>query len=168
MKNLILTLTVAASIAAPLTLNAQEPKPERPKQGREGAPGGERPGGPGGGRFTPEERVKRMTEQLSLTEEQQGKVKKIMEDGQAEMAKLREVPEGERREKFGAFMKSQNEKVMAVLTPEQQEKYKKAMEERMRQGGQRPGGPEGRRGEGGRKPDGEKKPEGGAKPEEKK
>lgn len=158
MKNLILTLTLAASIAAPLTLNAQEPKPERPK--REGAPGGEgRPGGPGGARFSPEDRLKRMTEQLSLTQEQQDKVKAIFEGGREEMGKLRDLPESERRAKFGEFMKSQNEKVLAVLTPEQQEKYKAAMAERMKQGGQRPGGP---RGEGGRKP------EGGAKPEEKK
>lgn len=162
MKKLLLTLTLAASVAAPLTLTAQEAKPERPKrEGGPGAPGG--PGGQGGpGRMNPEERLKRMTEALSLTQEQQDKVKAIMESGREEMAKLREVPEGERRAKFGEFMKSQNEKIMAVLTPEQQEKYKKAMEERMKQAGERGGG-EGRKpGEGG------KKPEGGAKPEEKK
>jgi len=174
MKNLILTLTLTASIAAPLSLSAQEAKPERPK--REGAPGEGRPGGPGGPgggqRVSPEERMKRMTEALGLSQEQQDKVKKIMEEGREEFGKLRDVPEAERREKFGAAMKAQNDKILGVLTPEQQEKYKKIVEERMRQGGGRPGGPGGPggpRGEG-RKPggEGEKKAEGGAKPEEKK
>ncbi len=153
MKKLILTLTLAASIAAPLTLTAQDAKPERPK--REGGPAGQ---GGQGGRMNPEERLKKMTEMLTLTQEQQDKVKTIMESGREEMGKLRDLPEDQRREKFGEFMKAQNEKIMAVLTPEQQEKYKAAMAERMKQGG----GPGGPRGEGG------KKPEGGAKPEEKK
>jgi len=159
MKKLLLTLTVAASVAAPLTINAQDAKPERPKrEGGAGAPGG--PGGQGGpGRLSPEERLKRMSEALSLTQEQQDKVKAIFEGGREEMGKLREAPEGERREKFRAFMESQNQKIMGVLTPEQQEKYKGIIAERMKQAGQRgPGGPGG---EGGRKPEGEKKPEGG-------
>lgn len=156
MKNLILTLTLAASVATPLTLIAQEAKPERPKQGREAGPGG-------GPRMNPEERLKFMTEKLSLTSEQQDKVKAIFESGREEAGKLREVPEGERREKFGAFMKAQNEKIVAVLTPEQQEKYKALAAERGR-GGDRPGGPGGPRGEGA-KGDGGKRPDGGSKPE---
>lgn len=171
MKNLILTLTLAASIAAPLSLNAQEPKPERPKQGREGGPGEGRPGGPGGGggqRVSPEERLKRLTEALTLTQEQQDKVKKIFEEGREEFGKLRDVPEDQRREKGRELFEKQNEKIMGVLTPEQQGKYKE-IQERMRQGGRPggPGGPGGPRGEGG-KGDGGKRPDGGAKPEEKK
>ncbi len=157
MKKFILTLALAATVAAPLSLHAQDgDKPKRP--GGPGGPGSQ--GGPGG-RFSPEERLKRMTEQLTLTQEQQDKIKKIFEDGREEMGKLRDLPEDQRREKGREFFKAQSEKVMGVLTPEQQEKYKAAMAERMkREGG--PGGPGGRRGEG------DKKPEGGAKPEEKK
>src|SRR4051794_12678063 len=123
MKKFILTLSLAALTAAPLTVRAEDPKPERPK--REGGAGG----GPGGGRFNPEERLKRMTEQLTLTQEQQDKVKKIMEDGREEMGKIRDLPEDQRRDKFREFMQGQNEKIMAVLTPEQQEKYKAAIAE---------------------------------------
>lgn len=140
MKKLLLALSVATLVVAPLNLRAEDPKPERPKgQG----------GGPGGGRFNAEERLKRMTEQLTLTQEQQDKVKKIMEDGREEMGKLRDLPEDQRREKGREFMKAQSEKIMAVLTPEQQEKYKAAIAERMKQGG----GPGGPRGEGGKKPE---------------
>ena len=162
MKHITLALSIAATalLSIPTLSLAADEKPE-----------GKRPGGPGGpgerGRMNPEERIKKMTEQLTLTQEQQDKVKAIFEGSREEMGKLRELPEDQRREKFGAFMKAQNEKVLAVLTPEQQEKYKASMAERAKQGG--PGGErkpgEGRR-PGGDKP-GDKKPEGGAKPEAK-
>ena len=145
MKKLLLTLTLAAFTAAPLTLNAADEKPKRP--------GGA--GGPGGaGRVNPEERLKKMTEQLSLNQEQQDKIKAIMESGREEFGKLRDVPEDQRREKMREAFQKQNEKILAVLTPEQQEKYKTAMAERTKAGG-----PGGARGEGGKKPEGDKKPE---------
>jgi len=154
MKHLTLTLSVAAAALFTLPTTgsaADEKKPE-----------GRRPGGAGGaaGRFSPEERIKKMTEQLGLTQEQQDKIKAIFEGGREEMAKLKDTPEDQRRAKFGEFMKAQNEKVLAVLTPEQQEKYKAAIAERMKNaggaGGERKPG-EGRR-PGGGKP-GEGKPE---------
>jgi Spy/CpxP family protein refolding chaperone len=145
MKHFTLTLSIAATalLTLPtLSLAADENKPEGKRP--EGA------GRPGGGRFTPEERLKRMTEQLTLTQEQQDKIKAIFEGGREEMAKLRELPEDQRREKFGEFMKAQNEKVLAVLTPEQQEKYKAAIAERAKQGGKRG---DRKPGEGGNKPE---------------
>ena len=150
MKHFTLTLSLAATALftlPTLSLAADDAKPERKRP--EGA------GGPGAQRGNPEERLKRMTETLGLTQEQQDKVKAIFEGGREEMAKLREVPEGERREKFGEFMKAQNEKVLAVLTPEQQEKYKAAAAERAKQGGDRKPGD---RKPGDRKP-GDRKPE---------
>ena len=155
MKHITLTLSIAATalLSLPsLGLADDEKKPEGKR------PEGGRPGGPGG-RVSPEERMKKMTETLGLSEDQQTKIKAIFEGGREEMAKLREVPEDQRRAKFGEFMKAQNEKVLAVLTPEQQEKYKASIAERAKQGG--PGGPRGDR-----KP-GDKKPDGGAKPEAK-
>ena len=153
MKHFTLTLSVAA--AALLTLPSLSLAADEKPEGKR--PGG--PGGPGGGRMNPEERLKKMTEQLTLTEDQQGKIKAIFESGREEMAKLKDTPEDQRREKFGEFMKAQNEKVLAVLTPEQQEKYKAAMAERAKQGG----GPRGERKPGEGKPGGdkpgEKKPE---------
>src|SRR4029077_4704981 len=99
------------------------PKPEGERRGQ------------GGGRANPEERVKKMTETLGLTQEQQDKIKAIFESGREEFGKLKDVPEDQRREKMREAFKAQNDKVLAVLTPEQQEKYKAAMAERMKQGG---------------------------------
>jgi len=148
MKKLILSLTIAACAA--LTVQAQEEKPKAPE-------GGARPEGrQGGARMNPEERIKRLTEALTLTQEQQDKIKKIWEDGRTQFEGLRDLPQEERREKMREAMKTQNEKVAEVLNAEQKEKYKELMARRG-DGGPRRGGP-----------DGDKKPEGAAKPEEKK
>lgn len=143
-KLTLLCLSVAGLCAAPSSLLSADPVPPKPPGGTSAPPAAEKPAakpdgerrGPGA-RMNPEERLKRMTEALSLTPEQQDKIKAIFEGGREEMAKLRDVPEDQRREKFGEFMKAQNEKVMAVLTPEQQEKYKNMIAERMKQAGDR-------------------------------
>jgi Spy/CpxP family protein refolding chaperone len=151
MKKLILSLTVAACAA--LTVHAQEEKPKAPEggaraEGREGRRGGQ---------FNPEERMKRLTEALTLTQEQQDKIKKIWEEGRGQFEGLRDLPQEERREKMREAMKVQNDKINEVLTAEQKEKYKELMARRGEGRG------EGRRGGAA---EGEKKPE--AKPEEKK
>lgn len=133
MKKLILSLTIAACTA--LTVQAQDDKkaPEggaRP-EGREGR-------GAGAGRFTPEERLKRLTEALTLNQEQQDKIKKIFEEGRTQFEGLRDLPQEERREKMREAMKAQNDKVNEVLTAEQKEKYKELMARRG--DGQRRGG----------------------------
>jgi Spy/CpxP family protein refolding chaperone len=148
MKHFTLTLSIAATalLTLPtLSLAADEKKPE-----------GKRPGGPGG-RFSPEERIKRMTETLGLSQEQQDKLKTIFGKGSDEMKALREKGRDnlteEDKAKMKEFFTKQMEEVNAVLTPEQREKWKTEMEKRRSEGG----GPGGRR-PGGDKP-GEKKPE---------
>jgi Spy/CpxP family protein refolding chaperone len=127
MKKLILSLTIAACAA--LTVQAQDDKPKRPEGGRgEGRQGG-------GARMNPEERIKRLNEQLTLTQEQQDKIKKIWEDGRTQFEGLRDLPQEERREKMREAMKAQNDKVVEVLTPEQKEKYKEMMARRGEGGG---------------------------------
>jgi Spy/CpxP family protein refolding chaperone len=155
MKKLIVSLTVAACAA--LTVQAQDDKP-KPAEG--GAARGE--GRQGGGRFTPEERLKRLTEQLTLTQEQQDKVKKIFEEGRTQMEGLRDLQPEERRTKMREAMQAQNDKIAAVLTAEQKEKYKEIVARRAEGGGQRGGGA------GGRAEAEKPKTDGGAKPEEKK
>ncbi len=149
----ILILTATGLLALPAA-QAEDPKP--------GKPGGEKrgPGGPGGaGRGNPEERLKMMTEKLSLTQEQQGKVKAIMEKSAPQMkelmAKGRDNLSEEDKTKMREMMKTQFEEIGAVLTPEQKEKWKEA------RGPGGPGGP------GGERKRGEGKP-GEAKPGEKK
>jgi Spy/CpxP family protein refolding chaperone len=130
MKKLILSLTVAACAA--LTVQAQDDKPKRPA-------GGE--GRQAGGRFTPEERLKRLTEQLTLTQEQQDKIKKIFEDGRAQFEGLRDLQPEERRVKMREAMKAQDDKIAEVLTAEQKEKFKEIAARRA-EGGPRRGGAE--------------------------
>jgi Spy/CpxP family protein refolding chaperone len=155
MKKLILSLTIAACAA--LTVQAQDEKPKRPEAGRaEGRQGG-------GGRFTTEERLKRLTEQLTLTQEQQDKIKKIFEDGRTQFEGLRDLQPEERREKMRELMKGQNDKIAEVLTAEQKEKFKEIAARRA-EGGQRRGGAEAEK----PKAEGDAKPGGPAKPEEKK
>jgi len=126
MKHITLTLSIAATalLTLPTLSLAADEKPAAGQRQR----------------MTPEERLKKMTETLGLSQEQQDKIKAIFEGGREEMAKLKDTPEDQRRAKFGEFMKAQNEKVLAVLNPEQQEKYKAAIAERMKNAGGRAGG----------------------------
>ncbi len=154
MKTSIQSIAIAATA---LLFTAQFTNAEdKPEGGR--PPGG--PGGPGGGRSfgTPEERLKRMTETLGLTQDQQDKIKAIYAKDADAMKALREkgrenLTEEERTKMRDAF-KTQMEAVQAVLTEEQKTKMKDAF--------QRRGGPGGDR-----KPEGDKKPD-APKPEEKK
>jgi Spy/CpxP family protein refolding chaperone len=138
-----LSLAVAGLCAAPSLLRADDAVPPKPPGG-DTAPasgGAARPGGAGGagGRFSPEERLKKMTEELNLTPEQQDKIKAIMEKNAPQfkdlMAKGRENITEEDKTKFRDLIKSQAEEIAAVLTPEQKEKYKAAMEKRRGAGG---------------------------------
>jgi Spy/CpxP family protein refolding chaperone len=124
MKKLILSVATAACTA--LTVQAQDatPKPE-----------GKVLHNPGEGAFAPEVRLKRLTDSLNLTQDQQDKIKKILEDGRADFTALKDVPQDQRREKFLGLMKAQHEKIMAVLTPEQVEKFKATVEGMRHEGG---------------------------------
>jgi periplasmic protein CpxP/Spy len=162
MKKHILTIAALALLSIPTYTIAQDkPAGDKPAGDK---PAGERPGrgqgGPGGrGAFSPEERIKRMTEQLGLTQEQQDKLKAIYAKQAEGMKALQEKgrdnwTDEDRAKMREAFTKTQEE-VNAILTPEQQEKAKAL---------RGPGGPGGRRPGG---PGGDAKP-GEGKPEEKK
>ena len=154
MKKLFpLILTVAGLLALPASIRAEEPKPGGP--GGEKRPGG--PGGPGGQRMSPEERLKKMTETLGLTQDQQDKIKAIMEKSAPQMkelmAKGRENLTEEDKTKMRDMMKAQFEEVGTVLTPEQKQKWQDA------RGPGGPGGPGGdRKGKPGEGKPGEGKP----------
>jgi Spy/CpxP family protein refolding chaperone len=122
MKKLILSLTVAACAAATGLVQAQDEKPKRPAAGAGGG------GGAGGAnRFTPEDRLKMLTASLGLTQEQQDKVKKVLDESKPDFEKIRALPQEERRPKFRELMQKQNDQIAEVLTPEQKEKFKTAM-----------------------------------------
>lgn len=151
MKSTILTVAAAALLVIP-TLRAEDKPADKPAGDK---PAGERPGrGPGGpgGRFnaSPEERVKRMTEQLGLTPEQAEKIKAIYEKSAEANKALREKGfqnlSEEERTKMRESMKQTQDDVAAVLTPEQKKKMEELRPQRGGPGG--PGGPGGRRGGG--------------------
>lgn len=133
MKKLLITLTLTGAVllAAPTFTRAEDPKPQAPK-GQRGA------GGPGG-RFTPEERLKRMTEALTLTADQQAKVKAILDKDKAKFEELAKLTPEERRPKAAELMKAQNEEIDAILTQEQKDKRKTEMEKRRAERGGKPG-----------------------------
>jgi len=172
MKKLtILSLAVAGLCALPSLVVAEDAVPPKPPGGTEAPkPAGDKPAGdkperrpggpgaPGGGRMDPAARLKFMTEKLSLTQEQQDKIKAIQEKNGPEikelMAKGRDNLSDADKTKFRELIKTQTEEIGAVLTPEQREKMKEL----------RPEGRGGDRKPGDRKP-GERKP-GEAKPGE--
>jgi len=132
MKHLTLTLgvAVAALFTIPSTSFAQD------------KPAGEAPAGRGAGRFSPEERLKHMTETLGLTQEQQDKIKAIYAKNAPAikeiMGKGYQNLSDEDKTKMRELMKAQMEEVNAVLTQEQKDKMKAEMEKR---GAGRRGGP---------------------------
>lgn len=97
--------------------------------GREG--GGRDRGGRGGNR------MQQAIEKLELDEKQQAQVREVFENARAEMQKLREVPQEQRREKFRELMQAQQQKLQEILTEEQQQKLREMMQQG---GGARPGG----------------------------
>jgi Spy/CpxP family protein refolding chaperone len=80
-----------------------------------------------------------MAEALNLTQEQQDKIKAIMEKTTAKVqeiaAKGRDNLTEEDKTKFRELLKSQSDEIGAILTPEQKEKYKELVERRRNGGG---------------------------------
>jgi periplasmic protein CpxP/Spy len=116
--------------------------------GQEGPPPGG-PGGPGGhgGHWQPpsaEEQTARLTKALTLTEEQQGKVKAILETQHQQMGKLREdssVAPEDRFAKVRELREKAHSEIKDLLTDEQKKKFDEMEQrrgDRMRHGGPPP------------------------------
>ena len=135
MKQYILTVSAFALLAAPTFIFAEDASPaEKP-------PGSAQSGGRRGSLGTPEERIKMMTEQLGLSQEQQDKIKAIFAKNADALKLIREKGyqnlTDEEKTKLREGMKTQQEEVAAILTPDQKAKLEKARAER---GTRRPGG----------------------------
>jgi len=96
--------------------------------------------------YGPEYRLDLMTRRLALTEEQQAKIKQILEEEDAQLQALRgndSYNRDERRSRLQELNTSTYEKIRPVLTPEQQAKHEKAKEiiseKRSKNRGSRPG-----------------------------
>ena len=94
-----------------------------------GAMGGHAMGG-----MTPESRLKMLTEKLDLTDDQQAKLKPILEDESTQMKTLHEdtsLAPDDKKAKMKELHESSTEKINAVLTPDQQSKWKQMKQEMM-------------------------------------
>jgi Spy/CpxP family protein refolding chaperone len=91
-------------------------------------------GGPAMGPMTPEAHLKMLTEKLNLTEDQQAKLKPILEDKSKQMKALRDdasLAPADKQAKMKELHESFSEKINAVLTPDQQTKWKQMEQEMM-------------------------------------
>ena len=128
MKKLLFTLTLTGALLGSVALTrAEDAKPEAPRRS--------------GARQNPEERLKRMTETLGLTQDQQDKIKAIFEKDKAKFEEARKAPEDQRGEKVRELMKTQREEIGAVLTQEQKDKMKAEGEKRRAERGAGGGAP---------------------------
>jgi periplasmic protein CpxP/Spy len=84
-------------------------------------------GGPTMAVMTPEGRLKMLTEKLNLTEDQQAKLKPILEDQSKQMKALHDdtsLAPADKQAKMKELHEWSTEKINAVLTPDQQAKWK--------------------------------------------
>src|SRR4029077_12926805 len=90
--------------------------------------------GPAMGAMTPEGGLKMLTEKLDLTEDQQAKLKPILEDQAKQMKALHDdtsLAAADKHAKMKELHDSSVEKLNAILTPDQQAKWKQMRQEMM-------------------------------------
>lgn len=108
--------------------------------------GGPPPQGGGRGPMSTADQLKDLTDKLSLTDDQQTKVKTILEDTRAQMQKLRgddSLSQEDRMAKGRALREAANGKIRDVLTDDQKKKFDQMEQDRrdrmkQRQGGDNP------------------------------
>jgi len=84
--------------------------------------GGQQPQGGGRGPMSPADQVKELTDKLALTDDQQAKVKTILEDTRTQMQKLRgddSLSQEDKMAKSRALREASNGKIRDLLTDDQ-------------------------------------------------
>jgi periplasmic protein CpxP/Spy len=117
--SLVSALVLGGLVACSITANAQQDQ-------------GGKKGDKGGGHWTVEQRLEKMTTNLNLTDEQKPKVKAVLEDCSKKMKELdiENVPKEQRREKMQPIRDEETKQLKEILTSEQFEKCQKMQEER--------------------------------------
>ena len=126
-KTFLLVAGVAIMILLGIRMLAAAPLPQY---------GGQRMRGP----MTPADQLARMTKQLNLTDEQQAKIKPILEEQHKKMMDLRQDNSMPREDRFAKFREIRQEslkKINPILNPEQQKKWEKMQQMRRHRGGPR-------------------------------
>ena len=91
-------------------------------------------GGSTMGPMTPENRLKMLTEKLNLTEDQQAKLKPVLEDQSKQIKAIHDdasLAPADKQAKMKEVHESSTEKINAILTPDQQTKWKQMRQEMM-------------------------------------
>jgi periplasmic protein CpxP/Spy len=121
----VLLLAFAAGlIIISQTSHALQTAPAAQEQGASGGHANEA--------MTPESRLQMLTEKLNLTEDQQAKLKPILEDESKQMRTLHDdtsLAPRDKRAKMKELHESFTEKINAVLTPDQQAKWNQMKQE---------------------------------------
>jgi periplasmic protein CpxP/Spy len=136
MKHVVrIALLLAVSLLATAAFAQQNPPPSGDQQGpRRGMP-------------SVDDQLKNLTDRLSLTSDQQAKIKPILEDQRTQMQALMKddsLSQDDRRTKGRSIRESTDAKIRDVLTDDQKKKYdawQQEMRDRMRQrqgGGENP------------------------------
>ena len=124
---LILSAFVAGMIVMAPISHAGQTAPAAQEHGAMG-------GGSMMGPMTPENRLKMLSEKLNLTEDQQAKLKPILEDQSKQMKAIHDdssLAPADRQAKMKELHDSSVEKMNAILTPDQQVKWKQMRQEMM-------------------------------------
>lgn len=127
MKNIILATLLASTLGLGLAVQANDTSATDNGQGYSQEKDGKHKGKRGGRRGGMN--IERLTEQLSLTTEQQAKIKALHE--------ARRANKGEKGKGKKADRKAAREEFKAILTPEQLAKFKELKKNRKDRGGKR-------------------------------
>jgi hypothetical protein len=95
-------------------------------------------------RMDPNRQLERLTQELSLTSDQQEKIKPLLLDRQQKMQALMQnqsLSQEDRRAQMRTIMEGSNNSIKANLSDDQKQKFDAMQQQRMRRGG--PGGPGG-------------------------
>jgi Spy/CpxP family protein refolding chaperone len=139
MQSRLLSLALGGMLALGTTgvMLAQDTPPPPPDQSQAGAPPQGR-----GMRMDPNRQLERLTQELSLTSDQQEKIKPVLLERQQKMQALMQnqsLSEEDRRAQMRTIMEGSNNSIKANLTDDQKQKFDAMQQQRMRRGG--PGGP---------------------------
>lgn len=142
MRKVIICALLAIAVACCGTaLYAQQDNTGQGQMGQDqGQMGQGQMGGGHRGMMSPDQRLQHMTKTLNLTDDQQQKIKPMLEQEQQQMQTLRSdtsMSQQDRMTKMRALRQSTNEQIKGVLTSDQQTKWD-AMQSR--QGGMGHGG----------------------------
>lgn len=144
MQNRLISLTLGGILALGITgaALAQDTPPPPPNASQDQNQAGPPAEGRGRGmRMDPNRQLERMTRELSLTSDQQEKIKPLLLERQQKMQALfqdQSVSQEDRRAQMRTIMEGSNNSIKATLTDDQKQKFDAMQQQRMRRGG--PGG----------------------------